>query len=207
MEGAGPGEIIETDHRQVAWTARSKSGEYLDRAKRREIIRAEHRCRPPRQCQKIQTGAGAGPRNEDYVMTVLVAGLTKRIERAKADGFDWIVPKNDITMKTGLIPAEISVNMTSFHRSGPDERVRSRAEIEIRKQAYGAFDFLKRYERGFENSIFLEVAPKVGIRQTRRVLGRCLLTKMDVRGHAHGISDRARATHHSHRATPQRIPL
>ena len=117
-------------------------------------------------------------------MAVLLTGFTKRIERAKADGFDWIVPKNHITMKTGLIPGEISVNVTRFHGSGLDERVLSRAEIEIRKQAYCAFDFLKRYVRGFENSIFLEVAPKLGIRETRRVLGRYLLTEADVRGQA-----------------------
>jgi hypothetical protein len=128
--------------------------------------------------------ANAGPRNEDYVMAVLLTGFTKRIERAKADGFDWIVPKNHITMKTGLIPGEISVNVTRFHGSGLDERVLSRAEIEIRKQAYCAFDFLKRYVRGFEHSIFLEVAPKLGIRETRRVLGRYLLTEADVRGQA-----------------------
>jgi hypothetical protein len=128
--------------------------------------------------------ANAGPRNDDYVMAVLLTGFTKRIERAKANGFDWIVPKNHITMKTGLIPGEISVNVTRFHGSGLDERVLSRAEIEIRKQAYCAFDFLKRYVGGFENSIFLEVAPKLGIRETRRVLGRYLLTEADVRGQA-----------------------
>jgi hypothetical protein len=126
----------------------------------------------------------AGPRNEDYVMAVLVTGFTKRIERARAEGFDWIVPKNHITMKTGLIPGEISVNVTRFHGSGLDERVLSRAEIEIRKQAYCAFDFLKRYVGGFENAIFLEVAPKLGVRETRRVRGRYVLTEADVRGQA-----------------------
>ncbi|MDQ2735419.1 MAG: FAD-dependent oxidoreductase [Pseudomonadota bacterium] len=126
----------------------------------------------------------AGPRNEDYVMAVLLTGFTKRIERARAAGFNWIVPKNHITMKTGLIPGEISVNVTRFHGSGLDERVLSRAEIEIRKQAYCAFDFLKRYVKGFENSIFLEVAPKLGVRETRRIRGQYMLTEADVRGQA-----------------------
>jgi len=126
----------------------------------------------------------AGPRNEDYVMAVLVAEFTKRIEQAVEQGFNWIIPKNHITMKTGLIPGEISVNVTRFHGSGLDERVLSRAEIEIRKRAYCAFDFLKQYVRGFENAIFLEVAPKLGIRETRRVLGRYVLTEADVRGQA-----------------------
>jgi NADPH-dependent 2,4-dienoyl-CoA reductase/sulfur reductase-like enzyme len=127
---------------------------------------------------------GASSRNEDYVMAVLLTGFTKRIERARAEGFRWIVPKNHITLKTGLIPGEISVNVTRFHGSGLDERVLSRAEIDIRKQAYCAFDFLKRYVGGFKDSIFLEVAPKLGIRETRRVRGRYLLTEADVRGQA-----------------------
>ncbi|MDQ0475383.1 FAD-dependent oxidoreductase [Labrys wisconsinensis] len=126
----------------------------------------------------------AGGRNEDYVMAVLATGFTRRIERAKAEGFDWIVPKNHMTLKTGLIPGEVSVNVTRFHGNGLDDRVLSRAEIEIRKQAYCAFDFLKRYVRGFEAAIFLEVAPKLGIRETRRIRGRYVLSEADVRGQA-----------------------
>ncbi len=125
-----------------------------------------------------------GKRNEDYVMSVLVTGFQQRIKKAESEGFKWIVPKDHITMKTGLIPGEISVNVTRFHGSGLDERVLSRAEIEIRKQAYCAFEFLQRYVKGFENAIFLEVAPKLGIRETRRVRGRYVLTEADVRGQA-----------------------
>ena len=39
----------------------------------------------------------ASDRNEDYVMAVLLTGFTKRIEAAKAEGFDWIIPKDHIT--------------------------------------------------------------------------------------------------------------
>lgn len=124
----------------------------------------------------------AGDRNEDYVMAVLLTGFTKRIEEAKAEGFNWIIPKDHITMKTGLIPGEISVNVTRFQGNGLDDRTLSRAEIEIRKQSYCAFDFLQRYVKGFERAIFLEVAPKLGIRETRRIKGRYVLTEADVRG-------------------------
>ena len=85
-------------------------------------------------------------------------------------------------MKTGLIPGEISVNVTRFQGNGLDDRTLSRAEIEIRKQSYCAFDFLQRYVKGFERAIFLEVAPKLGIRETRRIKGRYVLTEADVRG-------------------------
>jgi hypothetical protein len=126
----------------------------------------------------------AGDRNEDYVMAVLLTGFTRRIEEARKEGFDWIIPKDHITMKTGLIPGEISVNVTRFHGNGLDDRDLSRAEIEIRKQAYCAFDFLQTYVDGFGKAIFLEVAPKLGVRETRRILGQYVLTEADVRGEA-----------------------
>ncbi|MDB5904374.1 MAG: ribulose,5-biphosphate synthetase [Betaproteobacteria bacterium] len=119
-------------------------------------------------------------RNEDYVMLLLVRGFTKRIEEAKRQGFRWIIPKNNITLKAGLIPGELNVNVTRFQGSGLDDRTLSRAEIEIRKQAYCAFDFLKQYVAGFENAIFLEVAPKLGVRETRRIRGRYVLSESDV---------------------------
>jgi FAD dependent oxidoreductase len=124
----------------------------------------------------------AGARNEDYVMAVLLTGFQQRIKDKVAEGFNWIIPKDHITMKTGLIPGEISVNVTRFQGNGLDDRVLSRAEIEIRKQAYCAFDFLQRYVKGFERAIFLEVAPKLGIRETRRITGQYVLTEADVRG-------------------------
>ena len=126
----------------------------------------------------------AGDSNEDYVMAVLLTGFTRRIEEARKEGFNWIIPKDHITMKTGLIPGEISVNVTRFQGNGLDDRDLSRAEIEIRKQAYCAFDFLQRYVDGFDKAIFLEVAPKLGVRETRRILGQYVLTEADVRGNA-----------------------
>ncbi|WP_062234624.1 FAD-dependent oxidoreductase [Fictibacillus sp. FJAT-27399] len=125
-----------------------------------------------------------GATNEDYAIVFFATGLSKRIEEAKKDGFDWIIPKNHITFKAGLIPGELNINVTRFHGNGLDERTLSRAEIEIRKQAYSAFDFLKKYVRGFETSIFLEVAPKLGIRETRRIVGEYILTENDVRSEA-----------------------
>jgi hypothetical protein len=125
-----------------------------------------------------------GARNEDYVMKLVVTGLTRRIAQAQSEGFKWTIPKDHMTLKTGLIPGEINVNVTRVHGNALDDRTLSRAELEIRKQAYTAFDFLKRYVRGFDNAIFLEVAPKLGVRETRRIKGRYVLTERDVRGQA-----------------------
>jgi hypothetical protein len=126
----------------------------------------------------------AGTRNEDYCMVFFATGFTKRIAEAQRQGFDWIVPKDHMTMKAALIPGELNINVTRFHGNALDDRVLSRAEIEIRKQSYCAFDFLKRFVKGFEKAIFLEVAPKLGVRETRRIKGRYVLTETDVRGSA-----------------------
>lgn len=125
-----------------------------------------------------------GERNEDFVMKLVVTGLTRRIEKAEREGFRWDIPKDHMTLKSGLIPGEINVNVTRVHGNALDDRTLSRAELDIRKQAYTAFDFLKRYVGGFENAIFLEVAPKLGVRETRRIEGRYVLTEQDVRGQA-----------------------
>lgn len=125
-----------------------------------------------------------GATNEDHVLVFFATGLTKRIEQAKKDGFNWIIPKNHITLKAGLIPGEVNINATRFHGNGLDERTLTRAVIEIRKQAYNIYDFLKKYVPGFENAIFLEVAPKLGIRETRRIVGEYILTEHDVRNEA-----------------------
>ena len=120
--------------------------------------------------------------NEDYVLVFFTTGFTKRIQEAKKEGFNWIVPKDHMSLKAGVIPGEIIVNVTRVQGNALDFRTLSRAEFDVRKQAYCAFDFLKRYVKGFENAVFLEVAPKLGVRETRRIKCRYVLTGADVRG-------------------------
>jgi len=117
---------------------------------------------------------------EDYAFRLLASGFTSLIEKARADG-KWAFPKNYLTVKTGLLPGEINLNITRFQGDGLDERVLSRAEVELRKQAYEAVDFCKSYLPGFERGALLDVAPKLGIRETRRITGDYILTGDDVK--------------------------
>ncbi len=121
---------------------------------------------------------------EEYAFTMFATGFTKVIEQARGAGFPWIIPKNHITIKTGLLPGEININATRFHGNALDEKVLSEAEIAIRKQAYCVYDLLRQYIPGFEKSLFLEVGPKIGIRETRRIIGDYILTESDVRSEA-----------------------
>ena len=63
---------------------------------------------------------------------------------------------------------------------GTDARQLSDAEVLGRKQIMEFFSFLRSYAPGFEKSYLLEIAPQVGVRETRRVLGDYQLTEQDV---------------------------
>lgn len=65
-----------------------------------------------------------------------------------------------------------------------DVRQATTAEIEGRRLAEQAADFLQRHVPGFEASFLSDTAVQVGVRETRHVLGEHLLTGDDVRGGA-----------------------
>ena len=121
-----------------------------------------------------------GSQREDYVLNLLVTGFGALIQQAKSNG-DWALPKAYVSLKTGLIPGEVNLNATRFHGDGLDERVLTAAEIELRKQAYQVVDFFKKYVPGFEKAQLLEIAPKLGVRETRRIVGDYMLTGEEVR--------------------------
>jgi succinate dehydrogenase/fumarate reductase flavoprotein subunit len=56
----------------------------------------------------------------------------------------------------------------------------SDAEIQGRKQAVDFFKFLRSSVPGFDQSYLLELAPQLGIRETRRIIGHYQLTERDV---------------------------
>ena len=65
---------------------------------------------------------------------------------------------------------------------GTDALQLSAGEVEGRRQVRDFFAFLRAEMPGFENAYLLEIAPQVGIRETRRVRGRAVLRGEDVLG-------------------------
>ena len=63
---------------------------------------------------------------------------------------------------------------------GTDARQLSAAEVMGRKQIIDFFSFLRESAPGFQNAYLLEIAPQVGVRETRRILGDYQLTGEDV---------------------------
>jgi hypothetical protein len=80
---------------------------------------------------------------------------------------------------------EWRVNLTQLANAqgnamdGTDAQELSDAEILGRRQIAGVADFLREVP-GFEQSYIVDIAPQVGIRETRRVQGRYVLTEADV---------------------------
>jgi hypothetical protein len=63
---------------------------------------------------------------------------------------------------------------------GTNARSLSDAEIEGRRQIVDYVRFLRAKVPGFENIYTLEIAPQLGIRETRRLVGEYMLTGQDV---------------------------
>jgi hypothetical protein len=83
-------------------------------------------------------------------------------------------------------PSEWRANVTQLANpdgspvDGTDAWQLSAAEVEGRRQIVDFMDFLRSDAPGFERAYLLEIAPQVGIRETRRVQGRARLTEDDV---------------------------
>ncbi len=83
-------------------------------------------------------------------------------------------------------PVEWRANVTQLSNpdgspvDGTDARQLSRGEVEGRRQIVDFFQFLRESAPGFDQSYILEIAPQVGIRETRRIVGEYQLTEGDV---------------------------
>lgn len=83
-------------------------------------------------------------------------------------------------------PAEWRANVTQLANAdggpvdGTDAAQLSDAEVQGRRQIVDFFQFLREWAPGFEDSYILEIAPQVGVRETRRVVGDYQLTEDDV---------------------------
>ncbi len=95
-------------------------------------------------------------------------------------------PRKGAIVRPMLHPTEWRVNVTQLASAngraldGTDARELSMGEIEGRKQALSFFEFLKAQAPGFADSYIVDIAPQLGIRETRRIRGAYQLTREDV---------------------------
>jgi ribulose 1,5-bisphosphate synthetase/thiazole synthase len=112
--------------------------------------------------------------------------IPKLMEQAEAAGTHHF-PRKAAIVRPQRSQIEWRVNFTQLARADgaainglePDDL--TRGEIEGRKQAVNAFNFLRTVP-GFEKSYIVDLPPQLGIRETRRVIGGYMLSGEDVLG-------------------------
>ena len=106
------------------------------------------------------------------------------MEQAEKAGHSF--PRKTPIIRPQKNPAEWRANVTQLANAdgspvdGTDARQLSDAEIQGRRQIVAFYQFLRDYAPGFEQAYLLEIAPQVGVRETRRILGDYQLTEHDV---------------------------
>lgn len=109
----------------------------------------------------------------------IVVGLRQLIQKAQLEGLS--IPTERTILITGLREGEIWVNMTRVKGvDGTDPRSLSAGEVEGRRQIEDIQTYLTRYVPGFEKCYFAKTAPFLGIRETRRIVGKYVMTREDV---------------------------
>ncbi|MDW5443080.1 FAD-dependent oxidoreductase [Polaromonas sp. SM01] len=95
-------------------------------------------------------------------------------------------PRQGAILRPQKNPTEWRANVTQIRNASgqamdaTDARQLSEGELEGRRQITEYFRFLKNEVPGFESSAIVDIAPQVGIRETRRICGAYSLTGEDI---------------------------
>lgn len=109
-----------------------------------------------------------------------ISGFYSLVEKAKAAG-DLYDDIHYYRLET-LWPDRgvMTCNTTRiYHVDGTDPVDLTRGEVEARKQIHRLLDFTRKYIPGCENAFMLDVAPAIGVRETRRIVGDISVTDED----------------------------
>jgi hypothetical protein len=97
-------------------------------------------------------------------------------------------PRKGAIVRPQKNPIEWRANLTQIKNpdgtavSGIDVEQMSYGEIEGRRQCWEVFEFIRGVTPGFETAYIVEIAPQIGIRETRRVVGEYMLSERDILG-------------------------
>ena len=110
--------------------------------------------------------------------------IPKLMDEAEAKGRRF--PRKKPIVRPQRNPIEWRANLTQIRNpdgtavSGIDAEQLSYGEVEGRRQSWDTFAFLRQSTPGFEKSYIVEIAPQIGIRETRRVKGEVMVTEDDI---------------------------
>ncbi|MBQ6197330.1 MAG: FAD-dependent oxidoreductase [Lachnospiraceae bacterium] len=118
---------------------------------------------------------------EEGALPDCVSGFFEEWKRGQEE-LDMHILRERILFFRGIRDDIATINTTRLTQVDcTDADSMSNAEVELRKQVYQVAELLKKYVPGFEKAEILGVAPVVGIREGRRLVGRYVLTGDDLR--------------------------
>lgn len=119
-------------------------------------------------------------------------GINQLMEEvAKAYPGRYEFPRSGAIIRPQIDPTEWRVNVTQIKNAdgealnAVDATQLSAGEVEGRRQVVEFFRFLHEQVPGFEQARIIEIAPQLGVRQTRRIQGLYALTGADILNSAH----------------------
>jgi hypothetical protein len=110
--------------------------------------------------------------------------IPRLMEEAEAKGRRF--PRKKPIVRPQRDPIEWRANLTQIRNpdgsavSGIDAVQLSYGEVEGRRQCWDVFDFIRGVTPGFEKSYIVEIAPQLGIRETRRVKGETMVSEDEI---------------------------
>jgi hypothetical protein len=110
--------------------------------------------------------------------------IPKLMEEAEAKGRRF--PRKKPIVRPQRDPIEWRANLTQIRNadgtavSGIDAGQLSAGEVEGRRQCWDVFEFIREVTPGFERAYIVEIAPQIGIRETRRVKGGVMVSEDDI---------------------------
>ena len=110
--------------------------------------------------------------------------IPELMEAAEREGRKF--PRKKPILRPQPNPVEWRANLTQIRNaddsavSGIDAEQLSWGEVEGRRQVWDTFQFIRESTPGFERAYIAEIAPQIGIRETRRVRGEYQLSEDDV---------------------------
>jgi hypothetical protein len=123
---------------------------------------------------------------DDYLRApyLAISGFFRQVREAR-DAGEFTIARDRVLIFGLPRRGEVTVNMTRIQGlRGHVAEDLTAAELEGARQVKEVLDFLQRRIPGFESSYLLQTATHAGIRETRRIRGRTILTREDVVGAA-----------------------
>ncbi|MGF6524873.1 FAD-dependent oxidoreductase [Variovorax sp. PvP013] len=114
--------------------------------------------------------------------------VMERVQREHPGRYRF--PRQGAILRPQIEPSEWRANVTQLKNAqgramnGVDARELSAGEVEGRRQIVDYFAFLREQVDGFADARIVEIAPQVGIRETRRIDGLYALSGEDIVGSA-----------------------